>query len=57
MFPGIRAPRAGAKRGMMSRHHLAGESGALFRQCHEAATLKAAMIATRLVNIAPGVPR
>jgi hypothetical protein len=44
----------------MSCHHLAGESGIAvraFRQCHEAATLKAAMIATPSVNAAPGLPR
>ena len=38
----------------------AGESGILvhaFRHYHEAATLKAAMIATPSVNAAPGVPR
>jgi len=44
----------------MSRHRLAGESGIAvraFRQCHEAAALKAAMIATPSVNAVPGVLR
>jgi hypothetical protein len=50
---------ADAKHGMMSRHHLQAKAHCrrAFRQCHEAATLKATTIAMHSGNAAPGVPR